>query len=474
MVIDLTRDSSSEDDPRYGVEPEIRTPPLDEGLTLLQKFTRPSLRPGSSSSGGTTRNEWKSTASTNGTVSSTLNGVLPSNKPPQPSFAVVVPSLGCDTGIKRRRLSSEDDSSSQANGVDPEFPNHHGLSSFYSVERSSKALTYQPKQEVSRNRANIQIKQPAVRYHPFQKGHSDKDILSLYLKKLQRIQGPPVTLKIDPSDASNIDFNFEFINEYKLQKGVKRVDPGFHVGCQCVGVCDSSSCYHLDRLPNEDEDEDEDSEHQIIPYQVGRDGKVVLRHEFFRKRAMIYECSPLCTCLPSCLNRVVQKGRTVKLEIFRTDNRGFGLRSPENIQAGQYIDRYLGEVITRKEADAREAATPKNSASYLFQLDFFISAEENCYIVDGRKYGSITRFMNHSCRPNCRMFPVSQYEAERNIFDMAFFAIKNIPAGTELTFDYCPYSDKEGSKAVDPDAVKCLCGERTCRGQLWPNQRKTM
>jgi histone-lysine N-methyltransferase SUV39H len=148
-----------------------------------------------------------------------------------------------------------------------------------------------------------------------------------------------------------------------------------------------------------------------------------------------------------------------------------GLRSPNSIQAGQFIDRYLGEVITSEVADHREEARiSKDDASYLFSLDFF--SEDDVYVVDGRKYGSATRFMNHSCNPNCKLFSVSHSHSDLKLFEIAFFALTDIPAFTELTFDYCP--GWKPTDEIDPDAVKCLCGSENCRGQLWPNQRKTM
>ncbi|PGH01382.1 histone-lysine N-methyltransferase SUV39H [Blastomyces parvus] len=454
MVIDLTRDSS-EDELTYDFKSAISTSHQqpDEGLILLQQFTRPRPQSGSSSS-PTTSNERKSIASTDGAGST--NGELP-------NFAVVVPSIsGSETSNKKRRLSRENNNSPQVNG-DARYPSHHGMSPFYSVEENNKPPAYEPRQTV--NRPSIQIKRPTMHYRP-SRPNNDEKLLSLYARKLRKIKGPAVTLNIKPSDSSKLDFNFEFIHEYKLQHGVVHVDANFHTGCRCETKCDLQNCDHLSY--------EEDSEDRIISYQMGRDGKIVLRQDFLNRRAMIYECSLLCPCMPGCWNQVVQKGRTVKLEIFCTTNRGFGLRSPEHIQAGQYIDRYLGEVITKEEADAREAATLGHAASYFFQLDFFFQ-DDGYYIVDGRKYGSITRFMNHSCNPNCKIFPVSQYEAEQKIFDMAFFAIKDIPAGTELSFDYCPdYINMESAKHSDPQDVPCLCGEPNCRRKLWPCQRKTM
>ena len=73
------------------------------------------------------------------------------------------------------------------------------------------------------------------------------------------------------------------------------------------------------------------------------------------------------------------------------------------------------------------------------------------------------------------------------MYTLAFFALRDIPAGTELTFDYNPVSEESddsddsdnsskddmGRKKLEPEAVRCLCGEANCRGQLWPNKRKS-
>jgi histone-lysine N-methyltransferase SUV39H len=173
---------------------------------------------------------------------------------------------------------------------------------------------------------------------------------------------------------------------------------------------------------------------------------------------------------------------------------GLGLRSPDSIVTGQFIDRYLGELITKDEADDRENLTEgSHNQSYLFSLDWYVDdddSEEEMNVIDGRKFGSVTRFINHSCNPNCKIVPVqTTSHADNKVYNLAFFALRDIPAGTELTFDYNPvaqdgehsdndsdsdYNSKDAMerKKLDPEAVQCLCGEANCRGQLWPNQRK--
>ena len=68
----------------------------------------------------------------------------------------------------------------------------------------------------------------------------------------------------------------------------------------------------------------------------------------------IYECNKRCKCGPNCANRVVQKGRKVKLCIYKTDNgMGWGVKTLENIRKGTFVVEYVGEVIKEKEAEER-------------------------------------------------------------------------------------------------------------------------
>lgn len=40
--------------------------------------------------------------------------------------------------------------------------------------------------------------------------------------------------------------------------------------------------------------------------------------------AVIYECHSGCACSAECPNRVVERGRRIPLQIFRTEGRGWG------------------------------------------------------------------------------------------------------------------------------------------------------
>ncbi|KAJ6145423.1 histone H3 methyltransferase SUV39H1/Clr4 [Penicillium chermesinum] len=310
-------------------------------------------------------------------------------------------------------------------------------------------------------------------------------VLQSFRRKIQMLDGPGVTFAVDDEKLAYLSTTFEFINDYMLGESVTPVDEAFNSGCSCVGPCDPATCGCLvddygditeDNGDANSEDEQEPIG-KINPYDRKRSTaeKMVLSPEFLKKRQRIYECNFRCSCKGNCWNKIVQHGRQIRLEIFDTGNRGFGLRSLDPVVTGQFIDRYLGEVITEADADLREAADSKNK-SYLFSLDFNqanFEEGDKLYIVDGQKFGSPTRFMNHSCNPNCKIIPVSTTNpADDHLYHLAFFALREIPAGTELTFDYNPTGAAEKVASDDPTIVPCLCGEKVCRGQLWPNARQ--
>ena len=83
-------------------------------------------------------------------------------------------------------------------------------------------------------------------------------------------------------------------------------------------------------------------------------------------------------------------------------------------------------------------------------------------ILDATR-GSIARFVNHSCEPNCEMIKMTVAGKPR----MALFAGEDgIVTGEELTYDYNfnPYSIK--------NVQECRCGAPSCRGVLGPKPKE--
>ncbi|KAL1885545.1 hypothetical protein Plec18167_001039 [Paecilomyces lecythidis] len=405
-----------------------------------------------------------------------------------PKFDVVLPqlvddvfSIDSDSSLPRKKRASllswnrtrQEPKPTYSHSPTQENPQLLGLSDvYYPVDNADTraVATYPSRKHVSSDLLPLSLtSMPDGLFCKKSQSHRPKDEVPERLQgKLLKIKGPQVTLTLSSEEnATSFPDNFDFINAYVLRRGVEKADASFDAGCDCGIVCDMKSCTCLSL--------EEGSDDPIIPYEIRSDRTYVLSNDFLKRTAMIFECTALCACSRHCWNRVVERGRTIALNIFDTGIRGFGLRSPNYIKAGQFIDLYLGEVITKASADRREAiAEAQKRPSYLFSLDF-LPSDRPIYVVDGQKFGSPTRFMNHSCNPNCRMIPVSRHHGDQRLYELAFFALRDIPPMTELTFDYNPGWDgkkKKNRNQIDPNAVKCLCGEPNCRGQLWPTQRK--
>jgi histone-lysine N-methyltransferase SETD2 len=83
---------------------------------------------------------------------------------------------------------------------------------------------------------------------------------------------------------------------------------------------------------------------------------------------------------------------------------------------------------------------------------YFMSLSKGEFI-DATKKGNLGRFCNHSCNPNCYVDKWVVGEKMR----MGIFALREIRAGEELTFNY--NVDRYGA-----DPQPCYCGEAECVG----------
>ena len=108
----------------------------------------------------------------------------------------------------------------------------------------------------------------------------------------------------------------------------------------------------------------------------------------------IYECNAKCSCPSDCSNRIVQLGRKIPLCIFRTDGRGWGVKTTEPIKPNTFVTEYVGEVITNEEAERRGKKCDAQGITYLFDLDF--EDENSAFTIDAASYGNISHFFNHS------------------------------------------------------------------------------
>ncbi|XP_031695809.1 histone-lysine N-methyltransferase SETDB2 isoform X2 [Anarrhichthys ocellatus] len=79
----------------------------------------------------------------------------------------------------------------------------------------------------------------------------------------------------------------------------------------------------------------------------------------------VYECGPWCGCVRTrCQNRLVQRGIRVRLQVFQTDGRGWGVRCRDDLDRGTFVCVYAGVTLQRSQSPA-EPSPPKLTRSDL-------------------------------------------------------------------------------------------------------------
>uniref|UniRef100_A0A8C4HPQ5 Euchromatic histone-lysine N-methyltransferase 1a n=1 Tax=Dicentrarchus labrax TaxID=13489 RepID=A0A8C4HPQ5_DICLA len=168
-----------------------------------------------------------------------------------------------------------------------------------------------------------------------------------------------------------------------------------------------------------------------------------------REPPVLFECNHACSCWRTCRNRVVQNGMRARLQVFRTQKMGWGVRAMQDIPQGTFICEYVGEIITDAEADKRE------NDSFLFTLDNKVG---DVHCIDARLFGNIGRFINHLCEPNVLAVRVFTMHQDLRFPRIAFFSSRPIKAGDQIGFDYGDHYWRVKSKFFS-----CHCGSLKCR-----------
>ncbi|XP_060676785.1 histone-lysine N-methyltransferase ASH1L isoform X2 [Hemiscyllium ocellatum] len=167
-------------------------------------------------------------------------------------------------------------------------------------------------------------------------------------------------------------------------------------------------------------------------------------------RMIFAECAPsTCPCDEHCCNQRIQRHEWVQcLERFRAEGKGWGIRTKEALKAGQFIIEYLGEVVSEQEFRNRMIEQYQNhNDHYCLNLD-------SGMVIDSYRMGNEARFINHSCSPNCEM----QKWSVNGVYRIGLFALKDVMAGTELTYDYNFHAFNLEKQQL------CKCGAEKCRG----------
>jgi SET domain len=142
-----------------------------------------------------------------------------------------------------------------------------------------------------------------------------------------------------------------------------------------------------------------------------------------------------CECFPALFSP--NPRMPCPVQVFQTDNgRNNGLIACCSFARGAPVGEFIG-LITKDltDMDVMQSQAGSNEPYQIWQ---------------GR-YGNFTRFINHSCQPNCQFQSFTWLGVQRIIV-----VSKGVAAGKELTVDYSGRYWQHLEKV-------CLCGEARCR-----------
>ncbi|KAG8508631.1 LOW QUALITY PROTEIN: Histone-lysine N-methyltransferase NSD2 [Galemys pyrenaicus] len=168
-------------------------------------------------------------------------------------------------------------------------------------------------------------------------------------------------------------------------------------------------------------------------------------------RMLMFECHPqVCPAGEACQNQCFTKRQYPETQVIRTDGKGWGLVAKRDIRKGEFVNEYVGELIDEEECMARIRRAHENDITHFYMLTI-----DKDRIIDAGPKGNYSRFMNHSCQPNCETLKWTVNGDTR----VGLFAVCDIPAGTELTFNY-------NLDCLGNEKTVCRCGASNCSGFL--------
>lgn len=148
--------------------------------------------------------------------------------------------------------------------------------------------------------------------------------------------------------------------------------------------------------------------------------------------------------------------RSRRIQVRRSGVHGRGVFAAQPIVRDERIIEYKGELITWREALRRHPHDPGDpNHTFYFHID-------EGHVIDAKYGGNSSRWINHSCDPNC--------EAETEEGRVFIRTLRAIQAGEELFYDYGLVIDERYTPKLKKQ-FECRCGTPGCRGTMLAPKR---
>ncbi|KAK4356909.1 hypothetical protein RND71_022519 [Anisodus tanguticus] len=167
-----------------------------------------------------------------------------------------------------------------------------------------------------------------------------------------------------------------------------------------------------------------------------------------------------CDCIDGCGNRVSQKGLRNRLEVFRSRETGWGVRSLDLIQAGSFICEFTGVVLTREQAQIctmngdslvypsrfPERWTEWGNLSQIYPnyVRLTYPSIPLDFAMDVSRMRNVAYYISHRSSPNAMVQPVLYDHNHVSFPHLMLFAMENIPPLKEISIDYGVADDWTG------------------------------
>lgn len=156
------------------------------------------------------------------------------------------------------------------------------------------------------------------------------------------------------------------------------------------------------------------------------------------------------------------------LFLRRSRVHSFGLFTSAALETNAQIIEYVGETITTGCANYREALAERRilatnpSAEVALEVSSYFFRIDDRWVLDATRFGNASRFINHSCNPNCyarildaaSSLPIVGGCTKR----ILLYALRPIKAGEEILYDY-----KFPEEADARKRIPCRCRAPNCR-----------